>query len=218
MKLKAVYILIFFIILNYSNFLNAKEKNCFYCKKYKYLKDWPVDKRPKPFIYEKIEYPKDMFSKMTINNSKFIKKRASEIVNIRFVKAKGSLKKYQHLMIRDAAYFEAMFNETLLDKRATVESLENLKKARDALRQSLKISPNTSSSEAVYKFWATGKLMTKIYKKNRKNKKKKKILEDNEVIKRVKILEDLKKQIQTTKINAQKAAMIEAEKSINAKK
>ena len=106
----------------------------------------------------------------------------------------------------------------LLDKRATVESLENLKKARDALRQSLKISPNTSSSEAVYKFWATGKLMTKIYKKNRKNKKKKKILEDKEVKKRIKILEDLKKQIQTTRINAQKAAMIEAEKSINAKK
>ena len=42
----------------------AKEKNCFYCKKYKYLKDWPVEKRPSAFIYEKINYPKDMFIKL----------------------------------------------------------------------------------------------------------------------------------------------------------
>ena len=216
MRSKTAYILIFLTILNFPNFLNAKEKNCFYCKKYKYLKDWPTDKRPKAFIYEKINYPEDMFSKTTIKNSKHIKKRATEKVNIRFVKSKGSLKKYQHLMIKDAAYFEAMFNETLQEKRSTVESIENLKKARDAIRQSLKISPNASSSEAIYKFWATGKMMTIIYKKNKKNKKKKKMLKDKEVKKRIKILEDLKKQIQITKINAQKAAIMEAEKSINA--
>ena len=216
MRLKTAYILIFLAILNFPNSLNAKEKNCFYCKKYKYLKDWPTDKRPKAFIYEKINYPEDMFSKTTIKNSKHIKKRATEKVNIRFVKSKGSLKKYQHLMIKDAAYFEAMFNETLQEKRSTVESIENLKKARDAIRQSLKISPNASSSEAIYKFWATGKMMTIIYKKNKKNKQKKKMLEDKEVKKRIKILEDLKKQIQITKINAQKAAIMEAEKSINA--
>ena len=35
-------------------------------------------------------------------------------------------------MIRDSAYFEAMFNESL-NERVTVESLENLKKARDAI-------------------------------------------------------------------------------------
>ena len=150
----------------------AKEKNCFYCKEYKYLKDWPIEKRPSAFIYEKINYPKDMFIKDTLKNSYFIKKRASEKVGYRFIKSKGSLKKYQHLMIRDSAYFEAMFNETLNERGASVESLESLKKARDAIRQSLKISPNAKSSEAVYKFWATGKMMTQIYKKNKKDKKK----------------------------------------------
>jgi len=108
-----------------------------------------------------------------------------------------------------------MFNESLNEKGAKVESLESLKKARDALRQSLKISPNAKSSEAVYKFWATGKMMTKIYKKNKKNKKKKESLKNDEISKRVKILKELKKQIMITKTNAQRAATIEADKSIN---
>ena len=56
--------------------------------------------------------------------------------------------------------------------------------------------------------------MTKIYNQNKKNKKKKK-KDDEEIIKRVKILNDLKKQITITKSNAQKAATIEADKSIN---
>ncbi len=214
-KSKIFLILIFFFILNINHKIVAEEKDCFYCKEYKYLKDWPEEKRPRVFIYEKIIYPKDMFDKATLKNSRFIKKRASEKVGIRFVKSKGSLKKYQHLMIRDSAYFEAMFNESLNEKGAKVESLESLKKARDALRQSLKISPNAKSSEAVYKFWATGKMMTKIYKKNKKNKKKKESLKNDEISKRVKILKELKKQIMITKTNAQRAATIEADKSIN---
>lgn len=214
-KTKIFFILIFFFILSVNNKLIAKEKDCFYCKEYKYLKDWPEEKRPSAFIYEKINYPKKMFSKTTLKNSRFIKKRASEKVGNRFVKSKGNLKKYQHLMIRDSAYFEAMFNESLNEKRVTVESLENLKKARDAIRQSLKISPNAKSSEAVYKFWATGKIMTKIYKENKQNKKKKKSIESKEISKRIKILKDLKKQITITKTNAQRAATIEADKSIN---
>ena len=136
-------------------------------------------------------------------------------MGIRFVKSKGSLNKYQHLMIRDSAYFEAMFNESLNEKNISVEKIENLKKARDAIRQSLKISPNAKSSEAVYKFWATGKMMTKIYKSNKKNKKKNKMIQDKEVNKRIQILEKLRKQIIITKTNAQRAATIEADKSIN---
>ena len=50
----------------------------FFVKDYKYLKDWPEEKRPKAFIYEKINYPKDMFSKITHKNSIFIKKSASK--------------------------------------------------------------------------------------------------------------------------------------------
>ena len=214
-KIKIFIILLFLFITHISHGLMAKEKNCFYCKEYKYLKDWPVEKRPNAFIYEKINYPKDMFIKDTLKNSYFIKKRASEKVGYRFIKSKGNLKKYQHLMIRDSAYFEAMFNETLNEKGASVESLESLKKARDAIRQSLKISPNAKSSEAVYKFWATGKMMTQIYKKNKKDKKKKKLIKNKELSKRIKILENLKKQIKITKINAQRAATIEADKSIN---
>ena len=215
MKKKKILLFLIIIILNFDHKLKAKEKNCFFCKEYKYLKDWPEEKRPKAYIYEKINYPKDMFDKATLEHSHFIKKRASEKVGYRFVKARGSLKRYQHLMIRDSAYFEAMFNETLNKKMSKVESLENLKKARDAIRQSLNISPNAKSSEAVYKFWATGKMMTKIYKQNKKNKKKQKIEKNKEISKRVKILKDLKKQINITKTNAQRAATIEAEKSIN---
>ena len=138
-------------------------------------------------------------------------KRAEKKVAHRFVKAKGQLNKFQHLMIKDSAYFEVMFNEKLNRKLTKVESLENLKKARDAIRHSLKILPNASSSEAVYKFWATGKMMTKIYNQKKKNKKK----NDKQIIERVKILNELKKQITITKTNAQKAATIEADKTIN---
>lgn len=215
LKILSIFVIIFILNFNLNAQAQAKEKNCFYCKDYKYLKDWPEEKRPKAFIYEKINYPKDMFSKITHKNSIFIKKSASKKVGNRFVKGKSKLSKYQHLMIRDSAYFEAMFNETLNQKLASVESLENLKKARDAIRQSLKISHNAPSSEAVYKFWATGKMMTKIYKQNKKNEKKNKIKKNKEISKRIKILKDLKKQINITKTNAQKAATIEADKSIN---
>ena len=205
--------LIFFlnIIINFNEKLQAAEKNCFYCKKYKYLKDWPVNERPLAFVYEEIIYPEGMFDDKALKNKHILIKRANQKVAHRFVKAKGQLNKYQHLMIKDSAYFEVMYNEKLNKKLTKVESLESLKKARDAIRQSLKISPNASTSEAIYKFWATGKMMTKIYNQNKKKKKK----NDKEIIKRVKILNDLKKQILITKTNAQKAATIEADKTIN---
>ena len=44
------------------------------------------------------------------------------------------------------------------------------------MRMSLKISPKASSSEAILKFWATGKMLTKAHKQNKKNKKKTKKL------------------------------------------
>ena len=77
-------------------------------------------------------------------------------------------------MIRDMAYFEALFNEMLNDKNAKVETLEGLKKGREAMRMSLNISPKAKSSEAVLKFWATGKMLTKAWKANKKKRKKKK--------------------------------------------
>ena len=204
-------ILSFVLLINITPNLNATEKKCFYCKKYKYLKDWPVEERPLAFVYQEIVYPKGMFDDKALKNKNILIKRAGQKVAHRFVKAKGQLNKYQHLMIKDSAYFEVMFNEKLNKKLAKVESLESLKKARDAIRQSLKISPNASTSEAIYKFWATGKMMTKIYNQNKKKKKK----NEKKIIKRVKILSDLKKQIIITKTNAQKAATIEADKTIN---
>ena len=210
-KLLYYIILSFIVVINITPNLKANEKECFYCKKYKYLKDWPVEERPKAFVYEEIVYPKDMFNDKALKTKHILVKRANEKVVHRFVKAKGQLNKFQHLMIKDSAYFEVMFNEKLNKKLTKVKSLESLKKARDAIRQSLKISPNASSSEAIYKFWATGKIMTKIYNQNKKNKKK----NDEDIIKRVKILNDLKKQIKITKTNAQKAATIEADKTIN---
>ena len=204
-------IISFLLLINITSILKATEKKCFYCKKYKYLKDWPVEERPLAFVYEEIIYPEGMFDDKALKNKHILIKRANQKVAHRFVKAKGQLNKYQHLMIKDSAYFEVMFNEKLNKKLAKVESLESLKKARDAIRQSLKISPNASTSEAIYKFWATGKMMTKIYNQNKKKKKK----NDKEIIKRVKILNDLKKQILITKTNAQKAATIEADKTIN---
>ena len=165
-------ILSFILLINITPNLNATEIKCFYCKKYKYLKDWPVEERPLAFVYEEIVYPKGMFDDRALKNKHILIKRANQKVAHRFVKAKGQLNKYQHLMIKDSAYFEVMFNEKLNKKFVKVESLESLKKARDAIRQSLKISPNARTSEAIYKFWATGKMMTKIYNQNKKNKKK----------------------------------------------
>lgn len=117
-------------------------------------------------------------------------------------------------MIRDMAYFEALFNEMLMDPQAKVETLESLKKGREAMRMSLKISPKASTSEAVLKFWATGKMMTIAWKNNKK-KKKQKI--DPEIAERAAVLANLKKQIALAKTNAQRAATLKAQEKIGIK-
>ena len=106
------------------------EKTCLYCKKYEKLKDWPENERPEAYIYEEVKYPEGMFKKQHLKNSKTRQAEAGKKVYQRFVKGKSRLNKYQHLMIRDMAYFEALFNEMLNDKKASVETLENLKKGR----------------------------------------------------------------------------------------
>ena len=34
------------------------------------MKDWPLEERPKAFIYEEVNYPKGMFSKQAAKKSK----------------------------------------------------------------------------------------------------------------------------------------------------
>ena len=202
--------------LNYSQAKDEKKKDCQYCKKYERMKDWPISERPKEFIYEEINYPEGMFKrKIDRKTSKYRKEYAGKKVYERFVKNKSRLNKNQHLMIRDMAYFEALYNETLNDPKAKVESVEGLKKGREAMRMSLKISPKASSSEAILKFWATGKMLTKAHKQNKKNKKKKqKDALNPDIAERAAVLANLKKQIALAKVNAQRAATIEAQKKI----
>ena len=154
-----------------------------------------------------------MFSK-TDSTSKKKQRKAGSKVYARFVKGKGELNKYQHHMIRDMAYFEALYNEMLNDKNAKVETLEGLKKGREAMRMSLNISPKAKSSEAVLKFWATGKMLYVAYKKNKKKKKKKEKELTPEIAERAAVLSNLKKQIATAKVNAQRAATIKAQEKI----
>ena len=192
-----------------------KEKDCIYCKKYEKMKDWPESERPAAFIWEDVKYPEGMF----LETSDTPKKKQGEAggkVYARFVKKKGSLNKYQHLMIRDMAYFEALFNEMLKDKRAKVETVEGLKKGREAMRMSLQISPKAKTSEAVLKFWATGKMLKAAWKQNKKKKKKKAKI-DPEIAERAAVLANMKKQIALAKVNAQRAATIEAQKQIDKK-
>ena len=203
-------ILMFFI--SFSEAKKKKEKDCLYCNEYEKLKDWPESERPEAFIYEEVNYPQGMFTK----KHKTSKKRqgfAGKKVYHRFVKAKSSLNKYQHLMIKDMSYFEALFNEMLNDPKASVETLEGLKKGREAMRMSLQISPKANTSEAVLKFWATGKMLAIAHKKNKKKKKKKAKI-DPEISERAAVLSNMKKQIATAKVNAQRAATIEAQKQI----
>ena len=192
------------------------EKDCLYCKKFETLEEWPESERPEAFIYEEIKYPEKMFHE-SMTTSKLRQKESGRMVYKRFVKGKSSLNKYQHLMIRDMAYFEALFNEMLNDKKAKVETLEGIKKGREAMRMSLNISPKAKSSEAVLKFWATGKMLKAAYKKNKKKKKKKAKI-DPEISERAAVLANLKKQIATAKVNAQRAATIEAQKKIEESK
>ena len=189
-----------------------KEKDCIYCKKYEKMKDWPESERPAAFIWEDVKYPDGMFLPTSDTPKKKQGEAGGKVYN-RFVKNKGSLNKYQHLMIRDMAYFEALFNEMLNDPKASVETLEGLKKGREAMRMSLQISPKAKSSEAVLKFWATGKMLTIAHKKNKKKKKKKQKV-DPEIAERAAVLANMKKQIATAKVNAQRAATIEAQKQI----
>ena len=210
-----IFLLIFFINLTSLQADEKKdkdEKDCLYCKKFETLKEWPESERPEAFIYEEIKYPEKMFHE-SMTTSKLKQKEAGRMVYKRFVKGKSSLNKYQHLMIRDMAYFEALFNEMLNDKKAKVETLEGIKKGREAMRMSLNISPKAKSSEAVLKFWATGKMLKAAHKKNKKKKKKKAKI-DPEISERAAILANLKKQIATAKVNAQRAATIEAQKKI----
>ena len=174
---KFINLLLFLFLINLTSLHSAEKKNkdekdCIYCKKYETLKDWPITERPEAFIYEEIKYPEKMFHE-SMTTSKLRQKEAGRMVYKRFVKGKSSLNKYQHLMIRDMAYFEALFNEMLNSKKTKVETLEGIKKGREAMRMSLNISPKASSSEAVLKFWATGKMLKAAYKKNKKKKKKK---------------------------------------------
>jgi len=215
-----IFIKNFFVLLivtllttTYSAAAKKKEKkDCTYCNKYEKLKDWPLEERPEAFIYEEIDYPEGMFLPTSVT-AKARQGEAGGKVYARFVKKKGSLNKYQHLMIRDMAYFEALFNEMLADKKASVETLEGLKKGREAMRMSLQISPKAKASEAVVKFWATGKMLKKAWKLNKK-KKKKKAKVDPEIAERAAVLANLKKQIAVAKVNAQRAATIEAQNQI----
>ena len=193
-----------------------KKKDCQYCNKYERMEDWPISERPKEFLYEEVNYPSDMFKrKIDRKTSKNRKSYAGKKVYERFVKKKTGLNKNQHLMIRDMAYFEALYNETLNDPRAKVESVEGLKKGREAMRMSLKISPKVSTSEAILKFWATGKMLTKAHDLNKKKKKKKqKEAVNPDIAERAAVLANLKKQIALAKVNAQRAATIEAQKKI----
>ena len=191
---------------------DKEEKDCIYCKKYETMKDWPESERPEAFIYEEFNYPKGMFHE-SLKKSKQKQGEAGKKVYQRFVKGKSRLNKYQHLMIRDMAYFEALYNEMLNDKKAKVETVEGLKKGREAMRMSLQISPKAKTSEAVLKFWATGKMLTAAWKKNKKKRKKKAKI-DPEIAERAAVLAGLKKQIATAKVNAQRAATIEAQKKI----
>jgi hypothetical protein len=218
--LTKILIVLTFIIFSSSNLEAAKkkdkeEKDCIYCKKYEKISEWPESERPSAFIYEKIDYPEGMFHESLIK-SKQKQGEAGKKVYARFVKGKGQLNKYQHHMIRDMAYFEALFNEMLNDKNATVETLEGLKKGREAMRMSLNISPKAKSSEAILKFWATGKMLHAAHKKNKKNKKKKEKKLTPEIAERAAVLASLKKQIATAKVNAQRAATIKAQEEIEA--
>ena len=177
------------------------------------MADWPESERPAAFIHEEVNYPEGMFHESR-KTSKRKQEEAGKKVYHRFVKAKSQLNKYQHLMIRDMAYFEALFNEMLNDKNAKVETLEGLKKGREAMRMSLNISPKAKTSEAVLKFWATGKMLKAAYKKNKKKKKKKAKELTPEIAERAAVLSNLKKQIATAKVNAQRAATIKAQEKI----
>ena len=215
--LLALSIILVLSLITFNSSLKAKEKkDCQYCNEYERMEDWPISERPKEFLYEKVNYPEGMFKrKIDAKTSKNRKAYAGKKVYERFVKNKTGLNKNQHLMIRDMAYFEALYNETLNDPRAKVESVEGLKKGREAMRMSLKISPKASSSEAILKFWATGKMLTQAHKLNKKKKKKKqKAAIDPDIAERAAVLANLKKQIALAKVNAQRAATIEAQKKI----
>ena len=212
-KFFVITLTILILLISYSEAAkkkDKKEKDCTYCIEYEKLSDWPESERPVAFIYEEFEYPEGMFSKQANKSSKTRQALAGKKVYERFVKKKGTLNKYQHLMIRDMAYFESLFNEMLADKKASVETLEGLKKGREAMRMSLQISPKAKASEAVVKFWATGKMLKKAHKLNKKKKKKKAKI-DPEIAERAAVLANLKKQIAVAKVNAQRAATIEAQ-------
>lgn len=206
---------IFLLLISFAEAGKKKDdkdkKDCIYCQKYETLEEWPENERPTAFIYEEFDYPEGMFTKKQ-NDSKKRQGAAGGKVYSRFVKNKGTLNKYQHLMIRDMAYFEALYNEMLNDEKTKVETLEGLKKGREAMRMSLQISPKAKTSEAVLKFWATGKMLKAAWQKNKKKKKK---AVDPEIAERAAVLANLKKQIATAKVNAQRAATIEAQKKIS---
>tara|TARA_Y100000590_G_scaffold187879_1_gene214132 strand:- start:246 stop:2939 length:2694 start_codon:yes stop_codon:yes gene_type:complete len=193
---------------------HSHERSCKYCMVYEKMEDWPDLIRPSAFTYEYVVYPEKMFHK-NLKKSKQKQSAAGKKVYQRLVKEKSRLNKYPEHFIRDLAYYEALFNEMLKDKRAKVEKLESIKKGRDSLRASLQISKKAKTSEAVLKYWAVGKLLKKAKIKKKKKKKEDEQKIDLEIIQRASLLAELKNQIRSIKINSHHAVAIEAQKQID---
>ncbi len=193
---------------------HSHERSCKYCMVYEKMEDWPDLIRPSAFTYEYVVYPEKMFHK-NLKKSKQKQSAAGKKVYQRLVKEKSRLNKYPEHFIRDLAYYEALFNEMLKNKRAKVEKLESIKKGRDSLRASLQISKKAKTSEAVLKYWAVGKLLKKAKIKKKKKKKEDEQKIDLEIIQRASLLAELKNQIRSIKINSHHAVAIEAQKQID---
>ena len=89
--IKNIFIALLFLTFSTQIAHSAKKKNekdCVYCLKYKKVKDWPIEKRPKEYIYEEVKYPEGMFSKKQLNANKGKLNHAGSIVYKRFVSNK----------------------------------------------------------------------------------------------------------------------------------
>ena len=129
------YIILIFLFLANKVIAQEEDKDCIYCLKFEKIMDWPIEDRPKQFIYqEDINYPKGMFGEENKMSA------AGQKVGNRFVKKKKSLGKHPGPMIMDMAYFEVLYNEMLNIPSTKVEKVEKLLKVRSAFRQSLQIS------------------------------------------------------------------------------
>ena len=115
--------------------------------------------------YQSINYPKEM--KRLLGQGDPLKV-AGQAVMYRFVTKKSSLGKYPGKLMEGMAWMEVFYNEKLKNsKTIKVDDIKGLLEARNSMRESVGLTLDVSTQDAIEYYWAMSILLSNArYEKN----------------------------------------------------